>query len=726
MSANPPAEIILLWHFHQPFYGLPGSHDLELPWVRLHAAKSYLDMAAMLLENPKIRAVANFSGSLLEQLLHYRQPGFRDRFWELTLRPAGDLTEEERRFILRSFFSLDWQTVLARFPRYLELLDKRGRRDDQVASARLTDAEMTDLQLLFNLAWCGFTLRQHDQRVRELSSKGRGFNQADKEVILAVQLEAIDQVFGLWRELVDREQVELTVTPHYHPILPLLVDNQIARRSLPGHPLPSRFAYPMDAHSQVAMALDQAEAVFGRRPVGMWPSEGSVSPEILPLVAEHGIRWLASDEHVLLQSKLDGPADRAEIYQPFWSGSPPISLFFRDHELSDLIGFSYSRIEAQQAVRDFTNRLGSIASGRFAAGPPCVTVILDGENAWEHYPQDGRQFLERLYQQLAAMRGLKTTTPTDRLSRRPPARQIVSLHSGSWISANFRIWIGQREKNLAWEQLRRARKLFADRSGGGRETDRSPPEREAYRYLLRAEGSDWMWWYGDDFVAVDKPLFDRIFRENLAAVYHRLGTSPPEELAEPIVTRAAAELVKPPRSLIRPTIDGHEYGYYDWVGAGSCCATGAAGAMYQSSSYLAELRYGFDLERFYLRLRVGERRQPDAGERLSIELDLHQEAEGLRRLLVIPFEGTGRMACRLFQGEEGDQAPLSCDLAEAFFHECLECALPLDQLGLQAGSRWTMSLRLVQNGVELDRLPRSGELAFEVPDETFSERNWIV
>ena len=686
----------ILWHFHQPYYAKPGADGFDLPWVRLHSAKSYLDMAAVLERHPSFRCTANFSGVLLEQLMRYTEDGWRDTYWDLTLQDPDSLDESTYRRVLRGFFSLNHDTVVARFPRYRELLAKRS------SGERFVTQELLDLQVLFNLAWCGFTLRESDPRIVSLIAKERDYSQQDRELVLEAHLDAMGEVSTRWRSLVETGQVELSVTPHYHPILPLLIDTDSARRCMATAPLPARFCFPSDAEEHIDRGLAIAERYFGTRPRGIWPSEGSVSPELLALVQDRGLMWLASDEGILHGSDVD--IRRTEGYENrAWSldGEAPY-LFFRDHELSDLIGFSYSKSPADEAVSDFMGRLTARADDR---AETCISVILDGENAWEHYPNDGKSFLETFHTRLSQADIINLTTPSSYLAQQHRPGRIRRLSTGSWINSDFRIWIGSQETNRAWDQLLQARALFDQVAPSLDDASRA----RARCFLLRAEGSDWMWWYGDDFQSMEDDIFDSLFRHNLVAVYQELGRALPTALRHPI-GGATREIVPwPPKGSISPAIDGRSGGYLKWLGAGTLPVRAPGGTMAQSAHYFSQVRYGFDTRDFFLRACVQLGVLPT--DEHSLRFDLTFESGETSRLFHVAVTAAG--AVSVIAPETGKVVADSA----AFFVDCLELSIPLTVLGSAPGNQVKVSLSIVRDGVELERLPRHGTFALKVTED---------
>ncbi len=493
-------RVQLLWHMHQPYYGVHGEPELRLPWVRLHAVKSYLDMAVVHREF-EVHSTINLSASLLEQLVEY-QSGKRDTWYRIAAIPADSLEPEHQRFLLHNFFSAHWGNAIHPFPGYDRLLRKRERGD------AFSVADFRDLQVWHNLAWLGFTARRRPL-VRALFEQGQGFDESQKQELLDLHIELIGDVLDAYRDLQISDHVELSTTPMYHPILPLVIDSDCARQAMPDVQLPAQYRATASADRHVEWANDMFSDTLGSEPVGMWPAEGSISNAAAQLMGQHGVNWIASDEYVLGNSLRSAYSDEC-LGQP-WRVPDGPTMFFRDHVLSDQIGFVYSSMAADDAVSDFMARCHSAAGSE-----PIVSVILDGENPWEHYPGDGEPFLMTLFGQLEDH---ETTTPSMALAETSPGE--ISLCSGSWINGDFGIWIGHPEDNQAWQTLVEARRVMGD----------AP---EAARHLMVAEGSDWFWWYGDQFSNHSVDVFDQLFRDNVKAAYQAAGLTPPTVLDVPI------------------------------------------------------------------------------------------------------------------------------------------------------------------------------------------------
>ncbi len=720
-------RLALLWHMHQPLYRDPETGEYVMPWVRLHATRAYHDMAWMLDRHPQVRCTVNFTPVLLEQLDEYVAGTARDRFLDLTARPAGDLDAAEREAILRGFFMVDWETNIRPLPRYWELLHRRGRDlrtvDLPKVAAGFTEQELTDLQVLFNLAWVGFGGMVDDDGLRALRTKGEGFDQADVEYLLAAQRRILARVVPTWRRLAERGQVELSATPYHHPILPLVCDTDVARRALPGLQLPPRFAHPEDARWHVREAIDTHARRFGVPPAGMWPAEGSVSPEALAVLAHEGIRWAASDEAVLLHSLPPEATRLRSVYRPWRvaAGDRELAMLFRDRPLSDLIGFTYAHAAPREAVGDLLGRIEAIGDAwerDGQAGPATVGVFLDGENAWEHYPGSGRGFLEELYGGLEGHGRITPVTVAEAV-REAPGPAIGRIHSGSWIEASYRIWIGHEEDRQGWTALGRARDAVDAAAAAGGDRDRLD---RARRHLYAAEGSDWFWWYGDDFGSEQLAEFDALFRGHVVQAALLAGAPPPPEALEPIKKLAPASPtadVRPlrePTLLLTPTLDGRETDFFEWQGSGLYRPVQQRGSMYGGAQAFQVLRFGFDLEALHLRLDPPEAagRPVEAGTHARVEV-VAAERQVEVDLELLP-DGVVRPG----------RAPGGAEAGRAAFLDVLEISIPFAALGLGPGARFSLAVHVLRGAVEVERLPRYGFVTLTVPDQDFEGINWRV
>src|ERR1700686_2618547 len=300
-----PIHVAFVWHMHQPYYKGDLTSTHLLPWVRLRSAKDYYKMPSVLEGYPRLRATFNLVPSLLAQIEDYGKQESVDLFLNLSRREAGDLSAEERDFLLRWMRESPRALRVQQSSRYLELASRP-------ADAQFTTQDIRDLQVWFNLAWCDPVWMESDPRLPELKRKDRDSAEADKQPLFTAQLDMMKKVIPKSRELADRGQAELTFSPYYHPILPLLCHVDTARIANPQLQLPERhFSHREDAERQISMGMGLFERLLGRRPKGMWPSEMAVGEDVIGLATGANLDWMISDEEVLARS-LEGPWSRDE------------------------------------------------------------------------------------------------------------------------------------------------------------------------------------------------------------------------------------------------------------------------------------------------------------------------------------------------------------------------------------------------------------------------------
>ena len=751
VAEDDPIYLSMIWHQHQPVYFKdPETGVYVRPWVRVHAAKDYVDMAAILDQYPDINATFNLTPSLIRQLDDLAA-GAKDLYWTHTEIPASDLTDEQKQFILDQFFDIN-RGIVARFPRYQELLQLRDNSNDPISA--YTTQDFLDLQLLFNLAWTDPDWLAQEP-LANLVEKGREFEEEDKAIVLGEHLRLIQEVIPIHKRLQDEGRIEITMTPFAHPILPLLYNTDLAREALPDVELPgARFTYGADAVAQVERGVELYEEHFGQAPRGMWPAEGSVAQEIVTMVAQNDIQWMASDEGVLANSlgfdnftrnSNEVVVEADQLYRPYYvegRRGGPVAMVFRDVVISDLVGFIYSGMEGEAAAQDFVDRIHAIReelkeSG--AEGPHLVSVILDGENAWEYYENDGKEFLHSLYQMLSDDPLIETVTPSEFLEIAPDQPEIDDLWAGSWISHDYSTWIGEEEENRGWELLVETRDFLQQYIGGdrqGRVSDEVLEEALVQMYI--AEGSDWFWWYGSDQNSGNDDSFDQQYRNTLKQVYLALGEEPPSNLDVPIIPEQAVAADIASTGLITPTIDGVvEAG--EWDAAGVYGASG--GAMAAAQPYLESLAYGFDAKNLYLKTTSNpEYETPDGESTIEIYMQTPGSASVnsfSRNGTLLGFPSNNMLAITLEDGlatgsilyvASGSEtwAPVpDAGVSSAGGEGLVETAILLEQLGnADTGDRMTMRVFYQESieiagelqSVDMDRLPGMGPAVIGVPD----------
>jgi len=556
-------DLVFLWHMHQPDYRDYRSGDFVLPWTYLHAIKDYTDMAYHLERHPKVRVVVNFVPILLDQLEDYADQFATGQLRDPLLRMLGHddscaLTDDERKLILDACFRSNHTKMIAPYPAYKRLseLFNNLQAEGETALSYLSGQYMADLLTWYHLAWCGESVRREHTLVVRLMSKAEGFSYEDRKELLALLGELVAGIIPRYRKLSESGQVEISATPHYHPLAPLLIDFNSAKEAMPDAPLPQAIRYPA-GKIRVAAHVEKAKkshaARFGCEPTGMWPAEGSISTSTLEVLAEEGCQWAASGEGVLVNSLRHAEQevqDRADyLYRPYQleKGADGLTCFFRDDRLSDLIGFEYSRWHGQDAASNFVEQVVAIGQQAPDGEIPLVSVILDGENAWEYYPYNGFYFLDELYSALEVHTEIQTNTYRDYLKthkQRGGSAQIHKLKdivAGSWVYGDFSTWIGCKDKNHAWDLLCAAKQSYDMVMAGGK---LSAAEQEAAeKQLSSCESSDWFWWFGDYNPSHAVESFDQLFRHDLTELYRLLKLPAPHGLSEPISHGSASHEV---------------------------------------------------------------------------------------------------------------------------------------------------------------------------------------
>ena len=738
----PVLRVIILWHQHQPFYKDLVTGEYRLPWVRLHALKDYYGMVKLLDEFPDLHQTFNLVPSLITQIEEYVSGSARDPFLQVASKPAPDLTQEERRFALQYLFQANPVNMIGRYARYHELWERfRGAGDSPERADRyFQPQDFTDLQVLSQLAWFDeFFLEEPE--IAALVKKGHAYTLEDQEFVIARERELLGKVLPAHAAAAQQGIIEISTSPFYHPILPLVCDTNQGAVSSPGLPLPqNRFRHPEDAREQLLRGLKLHQQVFGVRPVGVWPSEGSVSEEVLAIAQSLGVQWMATDEGVLGRSlqinfARDGagrlPDQNAEkLYDihRFENENTEMYLVFRDHTVSDLVGFVYSGMPAKEAAAHLLRNIKQAGQPIIAKGKDAVIpVILDGENAWEYYPQSGREFLRRFYSALQHEPGVEAVTVSEAIARHKDFGKLGSLVPGSWINANFNVWIGAPEDNKSWDYLYHARNFYSQAAARASDAQR----RLAFEELLIAEGSDWNWWYGPEHHSANDREFDELYRKHLSNVYQALGASPPDYLAQPITAGVSRPEFTPQTSYIHPRVAGDMVRYFEWMGAAVYTADHRAGAMHGKRFLVDSVYAGIDETNVYGRLDFAEK-PPGMDFDLVVNLESWAaEAQRPRRVLRLDLRiQAGQM--RSWQASAPDEEQPLADSSnikgevKVAFARNFEFKLPLSWLlarpvGSASNALVATKLRLRfshwQNRLPVDALPLEGWIELQLLSE---------
>jgi len=725
--------LAFFWHQHQPYYPDDVAGENPMPWVRLHGTKDYWGMAMLLKQVPELHATVNLVPSLLEQLSAYTDAGHEDTHLRVSRLPPDGLSEEDIHYLLDDFFMVHVERMIRPLARYYELYKKRGMSIDPAdrARKRFNKRDVRDLQVCANLAWIHPLAFELDNDLAEFRKKGRHWSEKEKQWLLQKQLELLAEVVPLHCQLQERGQVELTTSPFYHPILPLLWDKRQARRAMPHVMLPRHLeSCAEDAKEQIRRAVEFHEKQFGQKPRGMWPSEGSVCQGIIPAIAEAGIHWIATDEEILSCSTNgwvsrdgNGFARNPEMLYRQWRVEEQgrhLQIIFRDHAMSDQIGFHYQRYRAGDAADDFLGKIeaiGRATTGNAGHRPTLVSIILDGENCWEYYPNGGVDFLRILYRRLADHPRISTVRVCDYLEQYPATDKLGHLFPGSWIQHNFGIWIGHPECNKAWDALHSTRQHLVQ--AAARKAGSPQQIADAWEELYIAEGSDWFWWFGDDHSSAQDGLFDRLFRKHLQNVYLTLGEQPPAELAKPIGQgQRHPRLHSEPTGLLRVKINGRRT-YFEWINAGHYVNHGARGTMAMAvEKLLSDLYFGFDHRRLLLRLDAAGgsfREQLAEVEALRVTF---LEPEGFEVLVSHP--AWKEPLAQLYHHD----VPVADSGVESAADLLFELGVPFRSLGVTTEQPVHFWVELLNEEQLLERIPHEGMIETAVPSPDYELIMW--
>lgn len=726
-----PISLALLWHQHQPYYPDDVSGETLMPWVRLHGTKDYYGMAMHIKEVPEFRCTINLVPSLLLQLQGYTDHGRSDRHLDVSRLPADGLSAADGHYLLDNFFMASVENMIRPYPRYYELYQKRGFGVDSAEKAlpRFSERDIRDLQIWSNLTWMHELVFEYDTELRAFRQKGRFWTETEKHWLLEKQREILKAIIPLHRELVAGGQVELTTTPFFHPILPLLFDKRSARQAMPGCELPKYLdSYRQDAILQIERAVKYHTELFGKAPVGMWPSEGSVSQEIIPAIAAAGIQWIATDEEILSHS-LGGQVARDSqgylrqpelLYRPWQveEQGQQLQMVFRDHGLSDLIGFHYQRSQPAHAASDLLGRVEAIGRSvgeRVGNRPTLVSIVLDGENCWEYYPEGGVEFLRTLYRECVKHPHVKSTCVGDYVRDYPATDRIGQLFAGSWISHNFAIWIGHSEDREAWDLLHTTRQFLvqAEARGGLLAKDYA----RAWDEIYIAEGSDWFWWYGDDHSSALDSLFDQLFRKHLQNVYTILRVPYPSQLNRPISRGEQRILHTSPRGFLDVVVDGRR-SYFEWLNAGHYVAGSERGTMAMvTAGVIKDIHFGFDLERLMVRCDTAARASDDLRQIAELRIGFIEPAGYMLRVSN-PGLPTAK-ACLYHDDQLVEDAKISYAV-----EQIVELTVQFADLKVQPNSPLQCYVEVLGETQSLDRAPREGALEMLVPSADFERIMW--
>lgn len=614
ISQSKKLSIAFYWHMHQPVYQLSPTGDFLMPWVRLHAVKDYLDMALWAKKFDKLKLNFNFVPVLINAIINYGENEAHDIHSKLTITPQDELTNEDKIFILNNFFDANYQTMILANPEYhrlYQIVQSSGTEDTSIFS----NQEYADLMALFNLAWIDPSFKTSNSELKKLVKKGKNYTLEDRIAIIQIQRDIIKKIIPTIRKLIEKNKIEITTSPYYHPILPILLDyKNIKKNSSPANDLQD-LKTDLDAKMQTKMALDRIEEVFGKRPRGVWPSEQCVSAKTLEMLSSLGVEWSLSDEGILANSinfefehdfkgYIKEPYHLLKTYK-YKTSTSDLKMVFRESTIPNLIGFEYQNHNPIATANDLYDRI-KVLQSKILSSPDnehLLTIALDGENCWENYLEDGASFLKTLYTLITEDDSLETVLLSDYLEKTKEDKLLPKIASGSWINRNFKLWIDEPVKDIAWTYLKRVRQDFANFV---KREPLNPNIELARRELFICEGSDWFWWYGEPNDSGRDNIFDFLFRTHLKNVYRYLDLDTPKYLDDPLSDISTSKPSKYPKSLITPNINGKNVVDEDdeWNNAGYIEIPD--GPVLRESKLFDKIRFGNDQNNFYLKFHLNK------------------------------------------------------------------------------------------------------------------------
>jgi len=778
-----PLNVIFLWHFHQPYYKDNFTGEMLMPWTRLHATKDYYYMGALLKNYPKIHATFNYSPSLLSQLedytADYKNMLKNEEFLSISDKKASELLPEDKLFIIEKFFPAcsSSNNFIEKSPHFKQLYYRLKSSDTAAGyeeKLNLFDTQdYLDIITLFNLLWLDPVSVNSDDFLTALKNKDKKFTEEEKNKLIKEKIpQILSGISPLITELAGNGQIELSASPYYHPILPLLCDTDIADFH-DGIKLPMPFRHPEDADYQIKNAIDYFARKFNYKIKGMWPSEGSVSERALKLFMDNSVQWIATDEEILSNSIGVNFADfntRKLLYMPYVIKREGryLYIFFRDKGLSDLIGFKYSNYEPKAAAEDLINNLKNISLSmqeHNTNGLSAVSIILDGENAWEYYKNNGYDFFNYLYEGLSNNAGIiNTVTASEYINKaenilkinndennspyeegktgikikpffdikwKPDISSeydfskiynIPTIYPGSWINHNFRIWIGDREDNKSWDMLSKTRNYLTKKTAQEQGPD-GGDLKAAWEQIYIAEGSDYNWWYGEDRTSGIDEEYDFLYRTHLINVYKFLKDVPPDEYFIPIIEEKRA--IKPNLdivSFINPAIDGIAGDYFEWLGSAVYFPSALSGkAMAHTDRFIRKIQYGFNESALFMRFDFMDKKVSELNDKILVIKFINSANIELK----LEFNSNNSLNILLnSQLQSGNTAVI-----KAAYKKILELSIPVFVLGAAPNEPldFYAVLTYKENQIaEIERFPVNGYFEMFVPDKNFEVINWLV
>jgi len=692
-------NLAFLWHMHQPNYVDPIKKEFIMPWVRLHAMQDYLDIPYAILKAENAKTNINFVPSLLEQLEFYIDKKYSDNYLMVVEKKVIDLSDLERNFIVDKLFNINIEKTVFASIRYKELFQKKefllSTKKNNIG-LEFFEQELRDLQVHFQLGWSGTKLKNNTY-IQELIQKDRDFTEEEKSKLLGIQYDFLKEVRNYIKSLANNDNCEISITPFYHPIIPIMNDINNVNKAWNNSSIPNNFSN-MSHYSKKHLKKAETYALnfFNKKITGMWPAEGSVSKDFLKLLQETDIQWIATDEAILAKSKGYSPS-LDELSTPYLYDNKYI--FFRNHGLSDKIGFVYSNWDKTDAVNNFIEELNHFRNN-ITRNEPLVTVILDGENAWEYYEQHGEPFLTELFTKLSTVDWINLTTFNEYIeNNKNIIPKLDTLMPGSWIDGNFNTWINEPVKNKYWEYLFHLNNIIEDRKLNNLLEKNTLNSIE--KHFMIAQGSDWMWWAGEGHSSANDLDFDLLFRNYLIKIYNLLEIDVPIELYSPLYSKVEVISYKKPLHLITPNISGKLDDYYGWVSSGEIFEE--QGAIHKTDTIINKVLFGFDKENLYFQI--------------SSSIDL-KEFNKRDYIIAVEFVDFSKKI-DLLSNDNG---------VVSFIDEVCEASINFSCIKEHFEPNEAIKFRILlkENGKIIERIPNTDIIIINYPCDDFDLTNWYV
>lgn len=571
-------KLAFLWHMHQPYYKDDKSSETLMPWVFLHSIKDYYDIPWYGKNFKKIKATYNLVPSLIEQINSYINNSANDKLLEILKKDVRFIDDNDLSTLNSYLFLSNEKNMILPLDRYYKLYLKYKSNNN---IKDFTNDEVLDSEVLFLLSWCGVYLRTNNDIVKNLLQKGSYFTHNDKIELIDTLINFLPSILEYYKTL------NISTTPYFHPITPLLLDINSAKEARFDSDIPHlKSSFKYFAEKNITDGINYFNKNFGRNPTGFWSSEGSVSQKTAELFSLNNLKWFATDEEILFKTLNN--RDKKNIYKNYTINNN-INIRFRDHFLSDAIGFEYSQKNPKESAENFISHLKDIYNS--CDFNPLVNIILDGENAWEFYPNNGYNFFYELYTLLEKTSWIECVTMDDITNDKDIETVNLShIESGSWINGNFDIWIGSKEKNRAWELLDITKQEYDKQKDFLNQDIITLIEKE----FMIALGSDWFWWYGDDHFTIQAKEFDELFRKHLINIYNYMNKNIPIEIITPIIKDKQNSFHILPNSFIDAEVDGKKTDYFEWLDCGEIDISKQFSVMDSTKNGIKKILYGYN------------------------------------------------------------------------------------------------------------------------------------